>query len=83
MEEDDDDDVSHTNSDSDCVAFVKNFIHVVVRVMVAMVVDYPIPCGNKNNVITWHPLFVLHCRQSHSHCDRCIHMNKVSATCAS
>jgi hypothetical protein len=54
---------------------------------VAMVVDYPIMCGpctninillfsgKKNNVITCHLLFVLDCRRSHSHCDRCIDMN--------
>jgi hypothetical protein len=48
--------------DSDWVVFAKNFINEVVRVMVVMAVDYPIPygpctninillfSGNKNNV---------------------------------
>ena len=73
--------------DSDWVVFAKDFIHEVVRVMVVMSVDYPILCGpcmniniplfsgNKNNVINCHLLFVLDCRWSHSHCDRCIAMN--------
>ena len=73
--------------DSDWVVFTKNFIHEVVIVMVVMAVDYPILCGpctniiillfsgNKTNAITFHLLFVLDCRWSDSHCDRCIHMN--------
>ena len=74
--------------DSDWVVLAKNFINKVARVMVVMTVDYPILCGpctninillfsgNKNNAITCHLLFVLDCRLSHTHCDRCIHMNK-------
>jgi len=70
------------------VVSTKNFIHELIRVMVVMAVDYPILCGpctninilffsgNKNNVITCHLLFILDCRWSHSHCERCIHMNK-------
>jgi len=73
--------------DSDWVVFPKNFIHEVVRFMAVMAVDYPIMCGpctninillfsgNKNNIIICHLLFVLDCRRSHSHCDRCIAMN--------
>jgi len=72
--------------DSDWVVFAKNFIHEVVRVMVVMAGVYSLLCGsctninillfrcNKNNVITCHLLFVLECRWSHSHCDRCIPM---------
>ena len=71
---------------SEWVAFAKNFIREVVRVVVVMAVDYPIlrgRCtninillfsGNKNNAITCHLLFILDCRQSHSHHDRCIPM---------
>jgi len=78
----------HTKlSDSGWVVFTKNFIHEVVRVMVVMAVDHPILCGpctninnllfscNRNNVFTCHLLFVFDYRWSHSHCDRCIHMN--------
>ena len=73
--------------DSEWVVFAKNFIHEEVRVMVVIAVDYPILCGpcmninillfsgNKNNIITCHPLFVLDCRWCHRHYDRCIHMN--------
>ena len=73
--------------DSDWLVFAHNFINEVVIVMVVMAVDYPIPCGPctnikiilfscyKYNVITCHLLFILHCRWSHSHCDRCIHTN--------
>jgi len=73
--------------DSDWVAFANNFIREVVRVMAVMAVDYTILCGpctninipifsgNKNNVITCHLLFILECRWSHSHFDRCIPMN--------
>ena len=80
--------MSHTSCDSDWVVFANNFIHAVVSVMLAMAVDYPILCGsctnikillfsgNKNNIITHHLLFVLDCSWSHSHCDRCINMNK-------
>ena len=72
--------------DSDWVMFTKNFINKVVRVTVVMERDYPILCEhctninillfrcNKTNVITCHLLFVLGCRWSHSHCDRCIPM---------
>jgi len=74
--------------DSDSVVFAYSFINEVVIVMVAMAVDYAILCGpctnikillfscNKNNVTNCHLLFVLDCRWSHCHCDRCIHMNK-------
>jgi len=73
--------------DSDWVVLAKNFIHEVVTVMVVMAVDHPILCEpctninnlffscNRNNVFTCQLLFVLDCRWSHSHCDRCIHMN--------
>jgi len=80
--------VSHTTSDSDCTAFAKNFIHAVVIVMAAIAVDYPLlfgPCmniniflfrSNKNNVITCQMLFLLHCRRSHSYCDKCINVKQ-------
>jgi len=68
---------------SDWVVCTKNFILEVLIVMVVMAVKYPILCGsctnikillfsgNKNNVINCHLLFVLDCRWSHCHCDRC------------
>ena len=64
-----------------------SYVHKVLTVMVVMAVDCAILCGpctninillfssNKNNVITCHLLFILDCRWSHSHCDRCIPMN--------
>ena len=80
--------LSHTKIfDSDWVVLAKNFINEVVIIMVVMAVDYPTMCGpctnikillyscNKNNVITFHLLFVLDCRWSHCHCDRCSPMN--------
>ena len=72
---------------SDWVVFTYNFIHEVVIVMVVMAVDCAIPCGtctntkilffscNKYNVITCHMLFILDCRWSHSHYDRCSPIN--------
>jgi hypothetical protein len=76
----------HTTSDSDCIAFAKNFTHAVVILMAAIAVDYPIMrgtctntnnflfCGNKNNVINHRLSFLLDCRWFQSKCDRCIHM---------